>query len=97
MEERHCVQITMLENKVETLTLEKIMIEVCFKTHNDKAGTLWPGLAPSLKRKPWGVVAALTENLLADFCFPEKGKPDAEHLKQLGLWGFREYGIKPLI
>lgn len=42
-------------------------------------------------------MAALTENLLADFCFPEKGKPDAEHLKQLGLWGFREYGIKPLI
>lgn len=38
------VQITTLENKVETLTPEKMMIEVCFKTHNDKAGALWPGL-----------------------------------------------------
>lgn len=46
MEARHCVQITMLENKVETMTLQKIMNELCFKTHNDKAGTLWPELAP---------------------------------------------------
>ena len=45
MEERHCVQITMLENKVETMTLEKIMIELCFKTHIDKTGTLRPELA----------------------------------------------------
>lgn len=50
MEARHCVQITMLENKVETMTLEKIMIELCFETHNDKAGTLQPELASAWRK-----------------------------------------------